>query len=156
MGLGIRNQFGRGGERRILGGDQHRRRAHRLQNRREVLHRVIRQLLVKMRILRVGNDDGVQQGVAVGLGAGHVLRADHGAGARLVVDDDGCARLLRHLRRQHARQGIRSRAGRERHHHAYRLARCGPGVGLRGGSRDSPETGQDTQGRGAAPAREMK
>ena len=60
-----------------------------LDDRRETLLRVVRQALEEAGVHdeRVG---GHEQGVAVGRGAGDLLGADVAAGARLVLDDDGC------------------------------------------------------------------
>ena len=94
-------------------------------DRREVLLEVVGQLLVD------AGGDGVvhrahQQRVAVGLGLGHVVGAQRGAGAGLALDDHGLAEALRQLLGQRARQHVGGAAGREGHDQADRLGWARP------------------------------
>ena len=89
--------------------------------RREVLHRVVRQLAHQRRIDHeaAGHDPG---GVAVGRALRDDLRADHAARAGAVVDDEVAGRAIsRHLRRQQAEEDVAVAARRGGVDHAQRL-----------------------------------
>ena len=90
-------------------------RARDQRHRGEILVRVIGQLRVEARI------DGIrkrshQQRVTVRLGGCDRLGADDGAGARLVLDNDAAAEILRHFLRQRARDHVGAAARRKWHH----------------------------------------
>jgi hypothetical protein len=92
---------------------------------REVLERVVRDLLVQMRAYHV-RGAGEQQGIAVGRCLSDEIGADRAAGTRLVLDEELPAELLRKPRREHARGRVGEAAGRQRHHDAHRAR----GIGL--------------------------
>ena len=68
-----------------------------------------------VRRLRHGGRCAVEDGVAIGCGAHHLLRGDHRAAAGLVVDDHRHAELFRQLGQRDARHRIRAGTGREGH-----------------------------------------
>jgi DNA-binding transcriptional LysR family regulator len=115
--------------RRLRRHDEDEGRARDEADRRQVLHRVVRQLRVERRIdrevARLAEDDRV----AVGRRLGRLVDAEVAAGAGLVVDDEGPAGLGRDALRHLAGDDVGAAAGRERHEHADRLG----GVGLREG-----------------------
>ncbi|KAG0755244.1 hypothetical protein G6F22_020679 [Rhizopus arrhizus] len=60
-----------------------------------------------------------QQGVAVGLGARHVVGRDHRPTARLVLDNHGLPQLRRQAFGQQSAHDVRRAARRKRHYDAY-------------------------------------
>ncbi len=79
---------------------------------------------------RYGEGRGVHHDdVAVGLGAGHVLRADQAAGAELVLDDHRLPPLLLQLVGEDARHGVGSAAGRDARYEGDALRRELLGLG---------------------------
>src|SRR5213079_1507345 len=102
---------------------QHRRRRGDQGDRREVLQRVVAELLVQVRIHHVAADAGEEKRVAVGRRLRRELRADRAAGAGPVVDDDRLAKLRADLLRDRARHGVVAAAGREGDDQVDRLRR---------------------------------
>ena len=136
--LGLRQQLGNGPVRRVGAHHQHLAALAEAGDRNEILHRVVGQLPVEM---LVGGMRGVgrdQHRVAVGRSAGHGLRAEHAAGAGLVVDHHRLLGLLGDRRAERARQLVGGAAGGERHDEGQRPRRIrlaeGGGGGEQGGS----------------------
>src|SRR5690606_5738261 len=96
-------------------------------DRHEVVDRVVRNLLVDGRVGGRGGHRGHAEGVAVGGGAHHFGGADHAAAASLVFDHHGLPQRLAQRVGDGAGDDVGGAAGCERHHQANRLA----GVGLR-------------------------
>ena len=100
--------------------------------RREVLHPVVRHLLLQRDRQYMGRRVADTDGVTVRCGAGEKLRADRAARARLVLDDERLAHALAHLLSDRARHDVYRSAGRKRRDHAYRLAGVALAVGGEG------------------------
>ena len=98
----------------------------------EVFFRVIGHLGVQRLVDAVGAHGAHQQGVAVGGGFGHQIRANVAARAGAVFDDEGLAKGLGQLRRHGASQDVGGATGCERHHDLHRLGWPDP-LGQRGG-----------------------
>ncbi|MCY1531335.1 hypothetical protein D9M68_665570 [compost metagenome] len=92
-------------------------------DRREVLHRVVRQVGEQPGVDRVGRDCAHHQRIAVGRRLRHEVGPDIAARARAVFHDDGLAQGTAHLLGQHAGHGVQRAAGRVRHDEAQRLGR---------------------------------
>jgi hypothetical protein len=82
---------------------------------REIAVLVVGQFGVKARIDRIG-EGAHQERITIALTGRDRLRADDGARARLVLDDDGDAEVLCQLLCQRARHHIGAAARREWHH----------------------------------------
>ena len=95
--------------------DEHVRIAGDERHRRQVLHRVERDLALVQRRVRREVVRLHDQRVAVRRRAHHLLRRDERVAAGLVVDDDLLSHVLRHLLRHDAREEVGAAAGRERH-----------------------------------------
>jgi hypothetical protein len=92
-------------------------------DRREALHRVVRELaLVERRVGRMARDHG-EQAVAVGRRLRHQVGAENAVGAGTVVDHDRLAEAGGHLLRHDARHAVGDAAARIRHDPADRLRR---------------------------------
>jgi hypothetical protein len=85
-------------------------------DRRKILHRVIRQAHVEVRPDTVGGDGIEQQRVAVGLRLGDVVRGDGAGCAAAVADDDRLAECIGKLAANEAGDEIGRATGRHRHH----------------------------------------
>ena len=81
------------------------------------------QLFVKRCIAAVGGCGAEVDGVAIWLGAGHVLTADIAGRAGLVVNDDGLAQQLAQRLLCHAADHVHTRAGVKAHDHGDGLVR---------------------------------
>ena len=128
---------------RMLGVDRHhQRQVGDEDDRREILHRVVRQAGVEVRADAVGGDGIQQQRVAVGRRLGDVVRRDGAAGAAAVADDDRLAQRIGQLAADQAGDEIRRAAGRHRHHQRDDLAGIGV-LRLGGRSRDRRERRED-------------
>ena len=133
--LVLRDEFGQRVGRDGRMGHHHLRQAQHLRDRREILLRVIRQLVEQKRIAGDRRFAGQQQRVAVGgrLGDGH--RADDGGRAGLVVDDDRLLPLALQLLGQHAGDDVDAATRCVGHDDAHGLVREGllrKGAGQRG------------------------
>jgi hypothetical protein len=95
--------------------------------RREVLERVVGQLRIEGDVERGRRVVELDEGIAVGRGAGGHLRPDDAVGAGPAVDDDRLAQDLRELVARHARERVGGAAGGIRHDLADRAARIGLG-----------------------------
>ncbi len=96
--------------------DQHDQRAGADQaDRREVLARIVADVLVERRVDRQRAGPADDQGVAVGRGLGDRPRRGRAAGAGAVLDHDLLAERLAHLLGRDAREQIVAAAGRVRH-----------------------------------------
>jgi hypothetical protein len=135
--LGVAHQLGHRGHRQRRRHHQHQRDLGHARDRREVGHRVETQLAVQRLVDRVRAVGAVEQGVAVGRGLRHRLRADVAAGAAAVVDEHRLAEDLRQPRRDAAGDGVGPAAGGEGHDEPDRL------VGVLGGGHAA---GQQAQG----------
>jgi hypothetical protein len=115
--------------RRLRRNDEDERRARDEADRHEVLERVVRQLRIERRVdrevARLPEDDRV----AVGRRLRRLVDAEVAAGAGLVVDHEGPARVGRHVLRHLAGDDVGAATGRERHDDADRLG----GIRLRKG-----------------------
>ena len=98
-------------------------------DRREIAHRIVRQLAVHARIDRHRAGDAEEQRIAVGRRFGGDLGADDGAGAGPVVDDNLLPEHGRHFRREHARDDVAATAGSEGHDEFDGLGRISLGTG---------------------------
>jgi hypothetical protein len=91
-------------------------RSHRNQrDRREILHRIVRQPFVQRGVDRVGADRPHHQGRAVRLGLCDDIGSDRTAGAAAIVDDDGCLQRIVQQLRERTRDNVGRAAGRKRH-----------------------------------------
>ena len=117
----------RAGRRRVLYGEsalhhQHLAALAEAGDRREVLHRVVGQLLVQVLVGGVRGVGGDQHRVAVGRGAcAAACAAMHAAGAGLVVDHHRLLGLLGDRLAERARELVGGAAGGERHDEGDRL-----------------------------------
>src|ERR1043166_62362 len=114
------------------------RRDRRQRDRREITHRVIRELAVEIGKYRQGCDPTEQQRIAVGRGFRRQLRADHAARAGAVVDHDLSAPCFGDFLADGAGGGVVAAAWGEWDDEAYRLrgvgwfiVLCGSGPGGR-------------------------
>ncbi|KAG1250775.1 hypothetical protein G6F68_012631 [Rhizopus microsporus] len=111
---------------------QHERRGRDLRDRREVLDRIKAHVLVQARI--DGHDAGLRhhEGIAVRLGARRGVQRQVAARARLVLDHDVPARVLRDGRPDHAGQGVgstaRGKRGNQRNGRGAHVGRAGRGA----------------------------
>ena len=112
LGLRRRDQIGDGAKRRFWIDDDDVGRTRDQCDGRKILVRVERQFGVQARIDGMGKRPH-QQRVAIAFGGRDRLRADNGARARLVFDDDAGAEILCHLLRQHAGNGVGAAARRK-------------------------------------------
>ena len=108
--------------------DQHVRRLRGQCNRREVLDRIVRYLLVEHGIERQ-RARRHQEGVAVVRRARDALDTDHVAGAGAVLDEELLLERLGEMIRHHARDDVGAAGGRRGHDDAHGPVR--PGLGLR-------------------------
>ena len=149
IGLGVVDQFlhglGRNG-----GVDQQRKRqlAH-ARHGREILDGVVLQALDQPGVGRVRGVGGHEQRVAVRLGLGHMVGGDLGIGAGLVVHDHGLLEPLAQPGSHHARHGIGSTAGRERHDQGDGVGGIAA-LGLRSGRCNDGHGTESAKGQGPA------
>ena len=106
--------------------DQRERHAGHQRDRREILHRIVGQMVVERLVDGERGRGRQQQRVAVGRGPRHLLGAEGGAGARLVLDDDGAGKPGLQLIGDHAAEQIGGAARRIRHDQFDGLARDRP------------------------------
>ena len=150
--LGIGDQILEIVDRKRGMGDQHVRNADHVDDRHEILLRIVRQLLH----MRQDRQDAViahQECVAVGVGLGDVVGARNAGAAGAVFDDDGLARVLADRLGQRARGNIGDAAGGDWDDQADRLVgialgddlagRECPGGCEAGGEKDAFEAGND-------------
>ena len=97
---------------------------------REILQRVVGHLVVHCRVRPVGHVHH-HHGVAVRRGPREQRGRYHAARARPVVGNDLLPQAFAQPRRQHARSGVGSRAGRVRDQHPDRAGRVRLGLGQR-------------------------
>ena len=95
-------------------------------DRRDLLGRVVGQVLVEQRIGGERTGDGHAQRVAIGRGAGHRRGADIAARAGLVLDDERLAQALAQLVVDQPGHDIGRRAGTIRHDHLDRVRSARP------------------------------
>ena len=100
-------------------------------DRREILHRVVAEVRIKVRADAVGRDGVEQQRVAVRVGLGDARGRDGAAGAGAIVDDDRLAERVGELRADDPRDEVGRPAGRHRDHELHGAARIGA-LGARG------------------------
>src|SRR5579872_3965576 len=110
LGARLRNDMGKGLERRVRAHQENVRRGRQPRNRREIPERVVRQFRVEKRIggVTARNHD---QRVAVGRGGNEGLGSNHAAGAWPVFDNDRLTPFLRDRVPQGARENIDPAAG---------------------------------------------
>ncbi|MDT4855870.1 hypothetical protein FQZ97_902410 [compost metagenome] len=108
-----------------------------LRDGREVLHRVVGQLLVEHAVVRKRAQRRHEHGLPVRLGAGHVVGGQDAAGAGLVLDDD-VQPLLAEFLGQDAAVLVGAAAGRKGHDEAGHLLGKGEGRGEREGTQRQP------------------
>ena len=125
--------------RRVDGQDQ--RHAQQVRDRRQVLRRIERHLLVEARIDHDRRARRDEQRVAVGRRLGDHRRADVAAGAAAVVDDERLLQLLRQPLGHRARGDVRRSARRPRHDDGDRLGR----IRLRERDGRRPRRGRDAE-----------
>lgn len=141
-GLGHRDQFFQVFRRQRGVGDDDLVGVGDVDDRLEIPDRVVGLAGVQRRVDDVGWAD-VDQGVAVGHGAGDGLGADQATGAGTVVDDDVGAEDPAHFLADRARQGVAGAAGGQRHDHADDFARVGLRAGKCGGEGESEQAAPD-------------
>jgi len=118
-------------------GSHHQRHGDELDDRREVLHRVVRDLAIEVRIDDVGNR-GEEQRVTVRAGPGRYLGRDQPAGAAAVIHHHRLPERLGKPLRGDPSQDVRCAPGREADDQADRALRIllcrrrQPGSGQRG------------------------
>src|SRR2546423_3641435 len=105
--------------------DQHLRRRSEERDRREILVRVVGQILVEMLCRRDRPINAHEQRVAVGRRLGRGLGADVAARAAAVIDDEGLAERLVQPGGERAADDVGSRSWRKRDDHAYGFRRIG-------------------------------
>jgi hypothetical protein len=119
------NQFGHGLHRQTRRHHQHVHRRDHRGDRREILVRIVRQLLHQIRIGDLGSRRGPEQRVAIRRCLGDEIGAESRAAARLILDHDRLAQAFAERVRQNARHQVCAAAWRERHHKADRTCRIG-------------------------------
>ena len=87
-----------------------------LRDRRKVLNRIVADVSRNRGICRQRGYVDKADGMAIGTGLRHDLCADGAVAAGAIVQHDLLAKLLRQLRGNEARNGVRAAARRERHH----------------------------------------
>ena len=123
IGFGVGDEFLEVLDRQILARDQRDRRLGKEGDRREILRRVIKRLLVERLVLRMRADARQDHGVAVGRGIGDALAAIHAAGAADILDHNLLAEDLAHARREYAADRVLRAARSERNDHGDRPGR---------------------------------
>lgn len=120
MTLGIIDQLGQGFWRQLRIDHDHIGHGREQPDRREILQRIVGQLLVE-RLVRGQRAGGAhQQGVAVRGGVRGRRGADIAAGAGAVVDHEGLSERGRHAVEQDARDHVAGAAAGKRHEHLDR------------------------------------
>ena len=123
---------------------QHQRIARHQRDHREVLERVVGELLVERRVDRKRAARREQQRVAVRCGLRDGGRRGRGACARAVLDDEGFAQPLGELLRHQLADDVDRSAGGERHHDGYLSRRI---VLRRNCARERQHCGSSNHGR---------
>ena len=126
--FGVVDPFLDGLGRRAVGHQHDAGRIAHLADRGEVLHRVVRHARVEVGANRVRAGSGQQQGVAIGRGLGHQVRAQSAACARAVFDHQRHTHFFTQLLGQGAGKQIRGTTGRKRHDQTDRLGRVSLGM----------------------------
>jgi hypothetical protein len=98
-------------------------------DRLEILHRIVAELTIEVRIDREGHVGAEQQRVTIRRRLGHVFGRDLRVAARLVLGDDLLIPHLAEIERQHARGRVGGAAGRGGHDDGDGFAREGLCVG---------------------------
>ena len=120
---------------------EHVRRVHQLRDRREVLDRIVGQV-VEQRGVHRDRGRGHQQRVAVRLGARGLSHADVAGRAAAIFDDDALPERLRHEGRKDAADDVGRSARRERHDHRDRPVRIFGSGRLRATAPAEPRSAQ--------------
>jgi hypothetical protein len=100
---------------------QHERPARHVDDRREVVDRVVRQLRIERRRMREACIRPEEQRVTVGRRLRHEVRADGAGSASAVLDEDRLPPQFLQLGGHDAAVDVRRAAGWEGHDHAHRL-----------------------------------
>ena len=133
LALGERHQFLHRGHADGRVHRQHERERTDHRHRREVLHRVVGQLVVEAGIEGHRPACADEQRVAVGRGLRDKVGADDRVRARLVLDDEGLPEPLLQLRADQAPEDVVGAPGRKPDDEAHGLGRVGVrGLGVRG------------------------
>ena len=119
VGLGGGNDVLKLALRQILAADHHVTELVDQRDRHEILARIVAELRIQRRIERHVGEPADHQRVAVRLALACGLRADHGAGARLVLDDEGLPHPLRQRVRKLPPDQIVTAAGPDRDDDLY-------------------------------------
>ncbi|MNN31100.1 hypothetical protein D3C81_1447730 [compost metagenome] len=148
MRLGIGNQLGHRLDRQLGIDHQHEWQVAHAADRREVLDRVIGQLLHQRRVGRMRGVGGHEQRIAVRGRLRNQLRRDGAVGAGAIVDHHVLAERIAQFLGRDARDGIGAAAGGKRHDKADRTA--GPAISSvdSGGKRQRCQRGQRQDGGG--------
>jgi hypothetical protein len=115
-------------------------------NRREIAHRIVRQLGVERRIDGMGADRANEQGLAVRRRLGHGVGTDGTACPAAIVDHDGRVQCLAEHLREGSRHNVGRPASRERNNDANLLS--AQALGLTG---CDPRQDARTRGDGSKP-----
>jgi len=123
IGLGVLDQLLDRFYRQIVVDDENERRSCNHHQRHKIGRGIIRQLLVQRSIDRHWRRRRHQERIAIGLGMSHQARADHGAGAGFVLDDNWLADAFLELLPDQTRQDLGRTTGRVRNDDGDRLGR---------------------------------
>ncbi|KAG0770776.1 hypothetical protein G6F22_017102 [Rhizopus arrhizus] len=135
LGLGQRDEFRqRLGLHRRVDDEHQRHRAHDGHRREALFHVIGDAAAVQGGVDGMAGQRAHQQGVAVGLRLGDLVRADVAGGARAVLDDHRLAQRARQFLRQHAADHVGRASGRIRDDQADGLVRVRVGRQRRGGN----------------------
>ena len=94
-------------------------------NGREIFHGIVAHVLHEPGCRRMRCVGGDKQGVAIGLGFGHIVGSNGGIGPRFVFNDDGLTQFFAEPIGKNAADGIGTRTGRERHDQGNGFFRIG-------------------------------
>ena len=122
IGLGVRDELGDGFRRHVRVDLHHVRHADEARDWRHVADEVERQILIKRGVDGVGRIDQEHR-VAVGIGLGGHFGREIIAGARLVLDDELLAHMLRQILSDQARDDVGRAARRIADQPAHRVVR---------------------------------
>ena len=123
--FGVGDEFGQRLRRDRRIDDQRERHAGHQRDRRKILHRIVGQFLVQRLVDGERGRGRHQQRIAIGLGPCDLLRAERGAGARLVLDDDRRAKTALELIGDQPAEKVGGAARRIGHDHLDGSARIG-------------------------------